>query len=54
MNKRNCKNCKWHDDFSWACFNGNSLYCADFTDEDFSCDCHEFNEGNKEWETIGL
>ncbi len=38
---KTCETCKWHDDFSWVCFNGESPHCADFTDPDLSC---------KEWE----
>lgn len=33
-----CSNCKWHEDFSGACCNGDSEYRADFTDSDFVCD----------------
>ena len=36
-----CGTCKWHDDFSWACFNGDSENCADFTDPEDSCECWE-------------
>lgn len=32
-----CEFCKWHDDFSWVCFNGDSENCADFTDNENSC-----------------
>lgn len=32
-----CEFCKWHDDFSWACFNGDSEKCADFTDNEDYC-----------------
>ena len=32
-----CKTCDWHDDFSWACCNGDSPYCADFTDDNSTC-----------------
>lgn len=30
-----CGNCRWHEDFNWACFNGDSEHCADFTDPVF-------------------
>lgn len=30
-----CKGCKWHDEFSWACCNGDSKHCADFV----NCGC---------------
>ena len=36
--KKCCKNCKWHDDFSWVCFNGESEECAGVTNNDFVCD----------------
>lgn len=32
-----CYTCKWHDDFSAACCNGQSLDCADFTDDKHTC-----------------
>jgi len=37
LDERSCKSCKWHDDFSWVCFNGNSEYRADFTDDKQAC-----------------
>ena len=39
-----CKNCKFHDDFSWACFNPDSPNRADFTDNNFACECHEWRK----------
>lgn len=30
-----CVGCKWHDEFTWACFNGDSEHCADFV----NCGC---------------
>lgn len=38
---RCCENCKWHDDFSGACSNGQSEHRGDFTDNDLCCDCWE-------------
>lgn len=38
---KNCENCKWHDDFTGTCCNGDSEHCADFTDNSEVCDCHE-------------
>lgn len=39
---RYCETCSyWHDE---VCCNANSEQAADFTDKDFSCDCHEFKE----------
>lgn len=40
-----CGTCKWHDDFSWACFNGDSENCADFTDPEDSCPFWAKKEG---------
>lgn len=40
----NCKNCKWHDDFSCVCSNGYSDECADFTDNNFYCEYWEEKE----------
>lgn len=42
--KQTCENCKWHEPFNWACFNGDSDYVADFTDNDFSCEHWEGKE----------
>lgn len=38
---KSCFTCKWHDGFSWVCYNGLSECRADFTDPDDVC---------KEWE----
>lgn len=43
--RKNCGSCRWHDDFSWVCCNGDSPYCADFTDDDDTCD---------QWEAMPL
>lgn len=32
-----CGTCRWHDDYTWACFNGHSPNCADFTDPEDRC-----------------
>ena len=32
-----CEICKWHVDFSWVCFNGESEKRADFTNNDDCC-----------------
>lgn len=37
-NDKNCGTCKYHEPVSWACFNGNSPYVADFTLPEQSCD----------------
>lgn len=34
---RTCATCAWHDSFSWVCFNGDSPYCADFTQNEQKC-----------------
>lgn len=38
---KSCSTCKWHDSFSWVCYNGLSERRADFTDPEDVC---------KEWE----
>lgn len=38
---KSCSTCKWHDSFSWVCYNGLSERRADFTDPEDMC---------KEWE----
>ena len=30
MKSKCCVGCKWHEEWTWACFNGDSPYCADF------------------------
>ena len=35
--KKNCSTCKWHDGFTWACLNGESSFCADFTNPELTC-----------------
>ena len=42
--KRRCKTCDWYEDYQGVCFNGDSPYCADFTEPD---DCCEEWEGRK-------
>lgn len=39
--ERTCGTCRWHDDFSWVCFNGESPNCADFTNTDDTCPAYE-------------
>ena len=41
MCKKVCKTCRWYEDFQGVCFNGDSEFCADFTDPHDTC---------KEWE----
>ena len=33
-----CATCAWYEDFQGVCFNGDSPYCADFTESDQSCE----------------
>jgi len=33
-----CCNCRWHEEYTWACFNGLSLNCTDVTDVEDSCE----------------
>lgn len=40
-----CKYCKWHDDFTGACINGDSEHVADFTDMADTCDKWEKDNG---------
>ena len=28
-----CEGCKWHDSFTWVCFNGDSEHRGDFVNE---------------------
>lgn len=48
MNNECCKNCKWHDSFTWACCNGDSENCADFMDNDNWCKVYEGIECNED------
>lgn len=41
-----CVGCKWHDEFTWACFNGDSEYCADFVNE--GCPLYEVKKDDDE------
>ncbi|MGN0706603.1 MAG: hypothetical protein ACI4JC_01205 [Faecalibacterium sp.] len=40
MDKK-CGTCRWHEDFNWVCFNGDSPHCADFTNPDGTCPAYE-------------
>ena len=42
--EKKCRTCKYHDDFSWACFNGDSDERGDFTDNEMHCE-HWKNKG---------
>lgn len=44
---KSCENCRYHDDFTWVCFNGESENRADITDTD---DCCKFWEAKDDGE----
>lgn len=44
--KKCCVGCKWHEEWTWACCNGDSPYCADFV----NCGCPLYEEKEKEGE----
>lgn len=33
-----CKTCKYHDDFTWVCFNPDAEDRADFTEDEHVCE----------------
>lgn len=39
--ERTCCTCRWHEGYTWVCFNGNSPNRADFTDPEDTCECWE-------------
>lgn len=43
-NIKSCQNCRFHEEFTGACFNADSPYCADFTDSENVCEGWEKNE----------
>lgn len=36
-----CCTCRWHEGYTWICFNGESPNCADMTDPENTCECWE-------------
>ena len=48
MKEKCCKNCRKHDDFTWVCFNGDSKYCADFTEPVCFCEFWEEKKMEKQ------
>lgn len=36
-----CCTCRWHEGYTWICFNGESPNCADMTDPEATCECWE-------------
>lgn len=47
MEKEN-KSCKWRDDFTWICFNGDSEKRAYSVDDDYCRECELFEEKENE------
>lgn len=39
--EKTCCTCRWHEGYTWVCFNGDSPNCADFTDPEDTCECWE-------------
>lgn len=39
---RNHGSCKWRDNFTWICFNGDSEMCADVADDEYCRECRLF------------
>lgn len=37
--ERSCCTCFWHEGYTWICFNGESLNCAEVTDPENGCEC---------------
>lgn len=44
MSQLYCKTCMYWDEYSWVCCNGESPYCADFTEPDGGCEHWEQKE----------
>lgn len=42
---KTCANCKWYEPFVGVCFNGYSLRCADFVDDEYYCAAWEGKSG---------
>ena len=52
MKSKCCVGCKWHEEWTWACFNGDSPYCADFVN--CGCPLYEEKETNDQKGTDSL
>ena len=50
--KKCCVGCKWHEEWTWACFNGDSPHCADFVN--CGCPLYEEKENNDKKGTDSL
>ena len=48
--ERTCETCRYHDDFTWVCFNGDSPACADYTSNGFKCSCWKEKDPETEME----
>lgn len=44
---RTCKACKYHDDYTWVCFNADSPKCADITMNEDICDEYVDDTANR-------
>lgn len=38
---KTCGTCRWYEDFQGVCCNGDSEFCADFTEPEDGCECWE-------------
>ncbi len=47
MDNKNCNTCIWHDNFTGICFNGDSEWRADFTDDDYYCKYWKYKENEQ-------
>lgn len=36
--EKTCCTCRWHERYTWVCFNGLSLNCTNVTDVEDSCE----------------
>lgn len=41
-----CRDCKYHDDFTWVCCNGDSDMCAEATNDNYWCRHGELENAN--------
>lgn len=47
MINKNCNTCIWHDNFTGVCFNGDSEWRADFTDDNYYCKYWKYKENEQ-------
>lgn len=50
----NCKTRRKHDDFTLVCFNGDSEYCADFTEPECCCEFWVGKEDGKQGDIVSM